>query len=428
MLELQFVDLPPDIFRSECITDTGQTRGKQVNVATQLYARVRRAMTLHAGRQATILKQTSHRGLAATQLAIATVALLMAWGCSKSENTGVMARPPSPVLVSKAVAKTIPNQLHEIGNVEAFATVNIKSRVEGGLVAIHFHEGDLVTQGQLLLSLDSRPFVAALKLAQADLAKDRAQLVKADTDEKRYSFLLEQSVGSREQYDQAHATAAALRATVIADEAAIDTARLNLEYSQIRAPFDGRTGNLQSHIGDLIKADADTAMVTITQVQPIYVAFSIPEGELPAVRMNLETHPLEVDVAIPNSPETPEHGVLAFIDNTVDKTTGTILLKGLFQNENRRLWPGEFVNATLTLNQIRNAVLIPSEAVQAGQNGSFVFVVDNRMQAHLRPIVAGAQVGDDTVIEHGIEAGETVVTDGQILLAPGARVKIRSSL
>ena len=385
-------------------------------------------MTLQASGQATILKQISHRGLAGAQFAFAMVAILMACGCSKGENSGVMARPPSPVLVAKAVAKTIPNQLHEIGNVEAFATVNIKSRVEGGLVAIHFHEGDLVTQGQLLLSLDSRPFVAALKLAQADLAKDRAQLVKADTDEKRYSFLLEESVGSREQYDQAHATAAALRATVIADEAAIDTARLNLEYSQIRAPFDGRTGNLQSHIGDLIKADADTPMVTITQVQPIYVAFSIPEGELPAVRMNLETHRLEVDVAIPNSPETPEHGVLAFIDNTVDKTTGTILLKGLFQNENRRLWPGEFVNATLTLNQIRNAVLIPSEAVQTGQNGSFVFVVDNRMQAHLRPIVAGAQVGGDTVIERGIEAGETVVTDGQILLAPGARVKIRSSL
>jgi len=385
-------------------------------------------MTLHAGGQTTILKQTSHRGLAAAQLALAMVALLMACGCSKGENSGVMARPPSPVLVAKAVAKTVPNQLHEIGNVEAFATVNIKSRVEGGLVAIHFHEGDLVTEGQLLFTLDSRPFVAALKLAQADLAKDRAQLVKAETDEKRYSFLLQESVGSREQYDQAHATAAALRATVTADEAAIDTARLNLEYSQIRAPFDGRTGNLQSHIGDLIKADADTPMVTITQVQPIYVAFSIPEGELPAVRMNLETHPLEVDVAIPNSPETPEHGVLAFIDNTVDKTTGTILLKGLFQNENRHLWPGAFVNATLTLNQIRNAVLIPSEAVQTGQNGSFVFVVDNRMQAHLRPIVAGAQVGGDTVIEHGIEAGETVVTDGQILLAPGARVKIRSSL
>ncbi|MBV8053668.1 MAG: efflux RND transporter periplasmic adaptor subunit, partial [Deltaproteobacteria bacterium] len=236
------------------------------------------------------------------------------------------------------------------------------------------------------------------------------------------------SVGSREQYDQAHAAAAALRATAIADQAAIETAHLSLEYSQIHSPLDGRTGNLQSHIGDLIKADADTPMVTITQVQPIYVTFSVPENELPAVRMNLETHRLEVDAAIPNSPETAEHGVLAFIDNTVDKTTGTILMKGLFQNENRRLWPGEFVNATLTLNHIRGAVLIPSQAIQTGQNGSFVFVVDNQMQAHLRPIVAGAQIGGDTVIKHGVEADETVVTDGQMMLAPGARVKIRSAL
>lgn len=387
-------------------------------------------MTLHAGGQITIsmLKETSRNKAAAAPLAIAIMALLMFCGCSKSEPTGAMSRPPSPVLVAKAVAKTVPNQLHEIGNVEAFATVNVKSRVEGELVAIHFHEGDLVAKGQLLFTLDSRPFAAALKLAQANLAKDQAQLVKAETDEKRYSFLLQESVGSREQYDQAHAAAAALRATAIADQAAIETARLNLEYSQIRSPLDGRTGNLQSHIGDMIKADADKPMVTITQVQPIYVTFSVPEGELPAVRMNLETHRLEVDAAIPNSPETPEHGVLAFIDNTVDKTTGTILLKGLFQNENRRLWPGEFVNVTLTLNQIRNAVLVPSQAVQTGQSGSFVFVVDNQMQAHLRPIVAGAQIGGDTVIERGVEAGETVVTDGQMLLAPGARVKIRSTL
>ena len=356
------------------------------------------------------------------------LALLMICGCSKGENGQAIQRPPAPVLVAKAVVRTVPNQLNEIGNVEAFATVNIKSRVEGELIAIHFHEGDFVEKGQLLFSLDARPFGAALKLAQADLAKDQAQLEKADTDEKRYSFLLRQSVGSREQYDQMHAAAAALRATVIADQATIETAGLNLEYSQIGSPLDGRTGNLQAHVGDLIKADADNPMVTITQVQPIYVSFSIPEGELPAVRMNLETHRLEVDASIPNSPEPQEHGVLAFIDNTVDKTTGTILLKGLFQNENRRLWPGEFVNATLTLSEIRNAVLVPSQAVQSGQDGSFVFVVDTRMRAHLRPIIAGAQIGGDTVIKRGIEAGETVVTDGQLLLAPGAQVKIRSAL
>jgi multidrug efflux system membrane fusion protein len=386
-------------------------------------------MTSNAGGQSilTTLQQSFCTRAAIASVALAIIALI-AGGCSKGENPGAMARPPAAVLVAKAVAKTIPNQLHEIGNIEAFATVNIKSRVEGELVAIHFHEGDFVARGQLLFSLDSRPFAAALRLAQADLAKDQAQLVKADADDKRYAFLLEESVGSREQYDQAHAAAAALRATVVADQAAIETARLNLEYSQIRSPLDGRTGNLQSHIGDLIKADADKPMVTITQVQPIYVAFSIPESELPAVRMNLETNRLEVDAAIPNSAEASEHGVLAFIDNTVDRTTGTILLKGVFQNENRRLWPGEFVNATLTLNQIRDAVLVPSQAVQNGQNGSFVFVVDGQMHARLRPIVAGAQIGGDTVIERGIEAGETVVTDGQMLLAPGAKVKIRSTL
>jgi membrane fusion protein, multidrug efflux system len=375
-----------------------------------------------------MLKQTIRNQIAAASLSTALVALLTTLGCSKGDNAQSMARPPAPVLVAKAVVRTVPNQLREIGTVEAFATVNIKSRVEGALVGIHFHEGDFVEKGQLLYTLDPRPFTAALKLAQADLARDQAQLVKAEADEKRYAFLLNARVGSLQQYDQAHASAAALRATIVADQAAVDTAALNLEYSQIRSPLDGRTGTLQSHIGDLIKADADNPMVTITQVEPIYVAFSVPEAELPMVRRSLESRRLEVDVAFPNSTELPEHGVLAFIDNTVDKTTGTILLKGLFQNENRHLWPGQFVNATLTLNEIRDAILIPSQAVQTGQNGSFVFVVDHRMQAHLRPIVAGAQIGGETVIDHGIEAGETVVTDGQMLLAPGATVKIRSAL
>jgi membrane fusion protein, multidrug efflux system len=385
-------------------------------------------MRFHFSGQTVLGIQLFGTATAAVLTGLVTVALTILTGCSKGENPGPLARPPSPVLVAKAVRQTVPNQLREIGNVEALATVNIKSRVEGELVAIHFREGDFVEKGQLLFSLDSRPFVAALRLAEANLAKDRAEFVKADLDEKRYSFLLKQSVGSREQFDQAYATSAALQATVIADEAAVDTAKLNLEYSQIRSPLDGRTGNLQSHVGDMIKADADNPMVTITQVQPIYVTFSIPEGALSAVRINSETRRLEVDAAFPNSPENSEHGVLAFIDNTVDKTTGTILLKGIFQNENQRLWPGQFVNATLTLDQIRNAVLVPSQAIEAGQNGSFVFVVDNSLRAHVRPIIAGAQIGGDTVIERGIEPGETVVTDGQMLLAPGSRVRIRSSL
>jgi multidrug efflux system membrane fusion protein len=364
---------------------------------------------------------------AASTLALA-FALMVFGGCSKGENPGAMMRPPAAVLVAKAVARTIPNQLREIGNVEAFATVNIKSRVEGELNAIHFNEGDFVSKGQLLFTLDPRPLTAALRMAEANLARDKAQLVKAENDEKRYSFMLSQGVGSREQYDQVHSQAAALRATMMADRAAIETERLNLQYSQIRCPLDGHTGGLQSHIGDMIKADADKPMVTITQVQPIYVDFSVPESELPAVRLNMETRRLEVDATIPNSPEAAEHGVLAFIDNTVDRTTGTILLKGLFQNENRRLWPGAYVNATLTLNQINDALLIPSQAVQTGQNGAFVFVVDGKMQAQLRPIVTGQEIAGETVVKHGLEAGETVVTDGQLMLAPGAPVKVRTSL
>jgi len=359
---------------------------------------------------------------------VGVFALAIVAACSKPENPTVMNRPAVPVLVAKAVVKTVPNQLHEIGNVEALATVNIKSRVEGQLVGIHFHEGDFVKTGQLLFSLDARPFNVALKMAQANLARDQAQLVKAEADEKRYSFLLQESVGSRQQYDQAHSVAAALRATVLADQAAVQSARLNLEYSQIHSPLDGRTGGLQSHVGDLIKADADSPMVTITQVQPIYVAFSVPESQLPAVRANLQHHSLEVDVEIPNSQEPQEHGILTFIDNTVDKTTGTILLKGLFQNENRRLWPGEFVNVTLTLNQIPNAILVPSQAVQNGQRGAFVFVVDAQMRAQLRAVVTGAQIGSDTVIERGLKGGETVVTDGQLLLIPGTRVRIKHAL
>lgn len=362
-------------------------------------------------------------------MALVLAAAVVFAGCSKEANSPEMGpRPAVPVLIAKAIRRKVPNQLVEIGAVEAFSTVNIKSRVEGELIAIRFQEGDSVRKGQLLFELDPRPFQAVLDQAEANSAKDRAQATQAETDEQRYAYLLKEGVGSREQYDQAHATAAALRASMVADRAAIQTARLNLQYTRISSPIDGRTGNLQSHIGDLIKPDSDNPMVTIAQVRPIYVDFSLPEKDLGDVRRNMEAHQLEVDAAIPNSQENPEHGVLSFIDNTVDKTTGTILLKGLFQNENGRLWPGQFVNATLTLNEIPNAIVIPSQAIQTGQNGQFVFVVARDMTVMPRPVVAGAPIGDDTIIEHGLDAGETVVTDGQLRLAPGAKVKSRTSL
>jgi multidrug efflux system membrane fusion protein len=334
-----------------------------------------------------------------------------------------------PVLAAKAIEKSIPNQLHEIGTVEAFSTVKIKSRVEGALIAVHFKEGDYVFNGQLLFKLDPRVPQAMLRQAEANLAKDTAQAEQAETDEKRYAFLLKEGVGSRQQYDQAHATAGALRATTAADRASIESARLNLQYTVIRSPIDGRTGNLKSHVGDLIKADADTPMVVINQVQPIYVDFSIPEASLPRVRINMELHRLEVDAAIQGSQDVSEHGVLSFVDNAVDTSTGTILLKGLFQNENRRLWPGQFVNASLTLNQIARAIVVPSQAIQSGQQGPFIFVAGSDMKVEPRPVVPGAALdNNETVIERGLVAGETVVTDGQLRLAPGARVRIKNSL
>ncbi|MGA2411738.1 MAG: efflux RND transporter periplasmic adaptor subunit [Candidatus Binataceae bacterium] len=360
-------------------------------------------------------------------------AVLLA-GCTHGDDTGAnQARPPVPVLAAKAEQRTVPNQLEAIGSVEALATVGIKAQVGAELVAIHFKEGDYVTRGQLLFTLDRRPFQAALNAAEADLARDTATAHKAILDEQRYSFLLRQGVGSREQYDQSYATSASSSATVAADRAAVESARLNLEFTEITAPVDGRTGSLQSHLGEIIKADADNPIVTITQVEPLYVTFSIPEHDLPAVRRNMEMRRLSVEAVLPGDQmagdqDETETGVLAFVDNMVDKTTGTITLKGLFPNHDRRLWPGQFVNVKLTLDEIPNAILIPSQAIQTGQDGPFVFIVSSDMKALPRPIVPGVVIGSDTVIERGIEAGTTVVTDGQLRLMPGAPVRIKPSL
>lgn len=358
----------------------------------------------------------------------AILAVAMLAGCSDKGGANLSMRPPVPVLAAKVVQRDVPHQLHEIGTVEAFESIAIKARVEGNLEAIGFKEGDFVKQDQLLFTIDPRPFAAALKQAQANLARDEANASQARTDEQRYAFLLKEGVGSRQQHDQAYANAASLSATVAADRAAVESSRLNLRYTEIRSPIDGRTGKLQAHVGDLIKADADNPMITIDQVEPIYVAFSIPEKELVQLRQSTGQHPLEVDAAIPGDQGQTEHGVLSFIDNSVDKTTGTIALKGLFQNENRRLWPGQFVNATLTLRVIPNAVLVPSQALQTGQDGPFVYVVGRDMKVEPRPVVAGAVFDSDTIIERGLAAGETVVTDGQLRLMPGAAVRIKDSL
>ena len=361
--------------------------------------------------------------------ALAIVVLALASGCTGKESAPTaMAQAPVAVLIAPVLQKTVPNQLHEVGTVEAYSTVSIKSRVEGHLEAIHFKEGDYVKKGQPLFTLDRRTYQAAVDQASANLAKDAGQAKQAETDEQRYAYLLKFGVGSREQYDQAHAKAASLIAAAAADRAAVESMRLNLAYTEIRSPIDGRTGHLSNHEGDLIKADADTAMVVINQIEPIYVDFHIPESDLAQVRQDMQKRSLEVDAAIPGQPQAPEHGLLSFIENSVDSTTGQILLKGLFQNENRRLWPGLYVNAVLTLHEIPNAIVVPSQAIQNGQQGSFVFVVGHDMKVQSRPVVAGTSLDGQTIVERGLAQGETVVTDGQLRLAPGMTVKVKESL
>ena len=360
-------------------------------------------------------------------VAIALAATVV--GCTNRGGANPAATmPPVPVLAAKVVQRDVPNQLREIGTVEAFESIAIKAQIEGILEAVMFKEGDFVSKGQLLFKIDPRPFAAALGQAVANQARDQADANLARTDESRFAYMLKEGVGSREQYDQAYAKAASMAATVAADRAAVESARLNLQYAEIRSPTDGRTGKLQAHAGDLIKADADNPMVTIARVEPIYVDFSIPEKDLAQVRQSMTRHALEVDAAIPGDKGPPEHGVLSFVDNSVDKTTGTIALKGLFQNENRRLWPGQFVNATLTLEVIPQAVLVPSDAIQTGQEGPFVYVVGRDMKVAARPVVTGAVIDTETIIERGLSAGETVVTDGQLRLMPGATVRIKDAL
>ena len=359
---------------------------------------------------------------------VPTLALIAIAGCSHGPADTFGEREAVPILAAKVVQKTVSDSIRAIGRVEAFSTVDVKAQINGQVMQVHFRQGQDVKQGDPLFTIDPRPFQAALEQAQANLAKDRAQYRQAAADERRYATLLKQNVSSRQQYDQVEATAAALSASIQADEAAVQTARLNLEYTEIRAPIDGRTGDLLVHAGNLVKPDADTAMVVINQVHPVYVAFAIPEQKLPDVREFMAEHKLAVQVSLPGQQGPVESGELSFIDNSVDAKTGTINLKGEFANTDARLWPGEFVNTTLVLREHPGAILVPSQAVQTGQQGSFVFVVQPDMKATIRPVVIGESIDNQTVVTSGLKPGETVVTDGQLRLIPGATVTIKSGL
>ena len=358
-------------------------------------------------------------------IALGAVALLAA-GCGKQEvDAGPAKARPVPVVVAKATQKTVPVQMDAIGNVEAYKTVSIKPQVSGPLMKVYFNEGDDVKAGQLLFTVDPRPFDAALAQANAALAKDKAVAENNHISAKRYLDLFQQGVTARQQSDDYASAAAAQDAQVQADQAAIDTAKLNLEYCSIYSPIDGRTGSLMVHEGNLVKGNDVPVLVIINQIQPIYVNFAIPEDQLAEVKRLHETGQLRVEAMIPNDAGGPEQGTLSFIDNAVDPATGTIHLKAAFANPRRRLWPGQFVNIVLTLSATPNTVVVPALAIASGQNGNYVFIVKSDNTVDSRPVVTGKTIQGETIVQKGLQPGETVVVDGQIRLAPGMSITIK---
>lgn len=331
-----------------------------------------------------------------------------------------------PVTVAEAVQKDVPMQLSAIGNVEAYKTVSVRARIGGELEEVYFAEGDYVKEGDLLFLIDPRPYQAALQQAEANLGRNSVQAANAEKDAQRYAVLVKDGIVTKEQYEQMRTAADALNAAVRADRAAKENARLQLEYCKIRAPLTGRTGKLMIDRGNMIKANDDTPLVVINQILPIYVSFSVPEKELPLIKKHQNDGKLKVEALIPGLKTPSPAGELTFINNTVDTTTGTILLKATFANTDRELWPGQFVKVQMTLGIQPGAVVVPSQAVQSGQSGSYVFVIKNDLTAEMRMVEAGRATNGELVIEKGINPGETVVTDGQLQLSTGTTVEIKN--
>ncbi len=328
--------------------------------------------------------------------------------------------------VAVAEQKAVPVELRAIGTVESSDTVTVRSRVGGVLARVHFQEGQDVKEGQILMTLDQAPLLAELRQAEATLARSRAQLENAQRDAARYAELARQGFVAQQEYDRFRTAAETFAATVAADRAVVQNARLELGYATIRAPMTGRTGALRVHEGDLIQAN-ETALVVINRLRPIDVVFALPERVLADVRRYRAQGELAVVVVAPAGGEPLGRGVLSFIDNRVDPTTGTIQLKGTFANTDGALWPGQYVNVVLTLTTEPAATVVPTSAVQQGQQGAYVFVVKADQTVESRAVTVDRQMGTETVLRSGVAPGETVVTEGQLRLVPGARVDPRAS-
>jgi len=360
---------------------------------------------------------------------VASVIALAFSSCSEKKVTSAPARPAAamavPVVVAKASLRDVPVQVTAIGNVEAYSTVTVKSLVDGEIQKAYFREGQDVRKGQQLFSIDPRPFQAALHQAEATLAHDQAQAEYAKAEANRYTQLEKEGIVSQIQYEQFTSNAQALDAAVRADQAAVENANIKLGYCSINSPINGRTGSLLVHPGNLVKNN-DTSLVVINQVTPIYVDFSVPEQYLPQVKLHQARGRLRVLAYPSGSGSNASTGVLSFINNTVDSNTGTIVLKGTFANGDRRLWPGQFVNVTLDLTVQRNATVVPSQAVQNGENGKYIYVVKPDSTVGFQPVTVGITLSGFTIVDKGIHPGDTVVTNGQLRLYPGAKVSFKN--
>lgn len=358
-------------------------------------------------------------------LALAVAALAPLAGCSKKPSAPP--RESVPVSVASASVKDVPVQVAAIGHVEAYSSVSLKAQVGGEIKKVGFQEGQDVAQGALLFLIDPRPFEATLAQARANLERDRARAKNAEDDARRYGSLVEKEYVTPQQYDEMRSNAAAAAATVKADEAAVENTRLQLEYCRITAPISGRTGGLLVHAGNVVKANDDKPLLVINQVQPIYVTFAVPESALPQIQARSAGRKLNVTAAPPDSPGNAQTGELTFLDNAVDPATGTIALKATFANASRALWPGQFANVVLTLSTEPKAIVVPSQAVQTGQAGQYVYVVKNDLTVESRPVTIARTHGALAIVAKGLSAGERVVTDGQLRLAPGAAVQIKAT-
>ncbi len=365
----------------------------------------------------------------------AAVLLAVLAGCSRGPEHGPAGAPIGqapgsaqavPVTVGSVIRKDVPDELTTFGNVRAYASISVKARVDGQLARVDFRQGDEVKQGERIFLIDPRPFEAALNQAQAIWERDQASLLNAEADMRRTDELAETKAVSATVVDANRAKVASLKASVAADQAAVESAQLQLSFCTITSPVNGRMGLLLVDEGNMVKNN-DTILAVVNQTKPIYADFAVPERSAQDVRDAAARGKLEVSAATPQHPEVVAQGTLEAINNQVDTTTGTLLLRAVFPNQDERLWPGQYVNVTLTLGRWTNATVLPAPAVQVSQEGEFVFVVKPDSTVEKRLVTLGPVRGEAAVIRRGVEPGETVVTDGQLRLVPGAKVSVHTT-